>query len=234
MDTIGAVIGPAFALLFLYAYPGAYKMLFFLAFIPGLTAIATSFLLKEKPADSLPAKRAGFFSFLSYWKNSKPEYRKLVIGLLLFALVNSSDVFLLLKAKEAGLSDIMVIGIYIFYNLIYALMAFPMGILADNKGIRNVFISGLLFFFSCIYRNGHQHRSLYVFCIIFLYGVYASATEGISKAWITQYILQNGNGYCNRNVYGVPKHLYTCIQYNDGADLVQLWIYYSAFVNGYS
>jgi hypothetical protein len=41
-------------------------------------------------------------------------YRKVVIGLLAFTLFNSSDVFLLLKAKESGLSDTLVIGVYIF------------------------------------------------------------------------------------------------------------------------
>ena len=185
MDTIGAVIGPTFALLFLYAYPGSYKMLFFLAFIPGLTAIATSFLLKEKPNNPLPSEKVGFFSFFAYWKNSRPEYRKLITGLLFFALINSSDIFLLLKAKEAGLSDIMVIGIYIFYNLVYAVMAFPMGILADNKGIKKVFIFGL-FFFSMVYTGMAFNTNLYLFfAIFFLYGVYASATEGVSKAWIT-------------------------------------------------
>jgi hypothetical protein len=68
---------------------------------------------------------------LHYWKTSPAAYRKLVAGLLVFALFNSSDVFLLLKAKQAGLNDTQVIGIYIFYNLIYALFALPLGMLAD-------------------------------------------------------------------------------------------------------
>jgi len=190
MDTIGAVIGPTIALLFLYAYPGSYKVLFFLAFIPGLTAIATSLLLKEKSKDPLPVKTVGFFSFFGYWKYSSPDYKKVVIGLLVFALINSSDIFLLLKAKEAGLSDIMVIGIYIFYNLVYAVMAFPMGILADSKGLKKVFIFGLLFF-SLVYLGMAFNTNLYLFfAIFFLYGVYASATEGISKAWITNISLK--------------------------------------------
>jgi MFS family permease len=65
---------------------------------------------------------------------------KVVIGLLAFTLFNSSDVFLLLKAKESGLSDTLVIGIYIFYNLVYALFAFPIGILADKIGLKKMLI----------------------------------------------------------------------------------------------
>ena len=48
MDTFGAVLGPALALLYLYYYPEDYKTLFFIAFIPGLLAIIASFYLKEK------------------------------------------------------------------------------------------------------------------------------------------------------------------------------------------
>lgn len=48
MDTLGAVIGPALALIYLYFYPNDYKTLFIIAFIPGILAVAASFYLKEK------------------------------------------------------------------------------------------------------------------------------------------------------------------------------------------
>ena len=48
MDTLGAVIGPSLALVYLYFYPESYKTLFFIAFIPGLLAVISSFYLKEK------------------------------------------------------------------------------------------------------------------------------------------------------------------------------------------
>ncbi|WP_367328850.1 hypothetical protein, partial [Lentimicrobium sp.] len=47
-----------------------------------------------------PKVRTGFFSFLKYWKQSPAVYRKVVAGLLVFTLFNSSDVFLLLQAKQ--------------------------------------------------------------------------------------------------------------------------------------
>ena len=115
MDTLGAVLGPSLALLYLYFYPKEYKTLFFIAFIPGLFAVLSSFYLKEKKVNEIrPKIKTPFFSFLKYWKVSPAEYRKVVTGLLLFTLFNSSDFFLLLRAKQAGLDDTMVIGIYIF------------------------------------------------------------------------------------------------------------------------
>jgi MFS family permease len=186
MDTLGAVIGPFLALVYLYYFPQDYKTLFFIAFIPGLFAVLASFLLKDKKTfHNKPKVATHFFSFLNYWKISPIAYRKLVIGLLVFTLFNSSDVFLLLKAKQSGLDDTLVIGVYIFYNLIYALFAFPIGIIADKIGLKTIFISGLTIF-SIVYFGMSINTNLYLFfALFFLYGIYASATEGISKAWIS-------------------------------------------------
>lgn len=186
MDTFGAVLGPAFALLYLYYFPGNYETLFYIAFIPGIFAVSVSFFLKDTARQHSPEKkRTTFFSFLRYWKESPFEYRRLVIGLLAFTLFNSSDVFLLLKARQAGLNDTMVIGVYIFYNLVYALCAFPIGILADKIGLKKMFISGLVLF-SMVYFGMAFCTSLYsIAALFFIYGIYASATEGVSKAWIS-------------------------------------------------
>lgn len=186
MDTFGAVLGPALALVYLYFYPKDYKTLFYVAFIPGLLAVLVSFLLKDKAKSySIERKPTSFFSFLNYWRTSSLQYRKLVIGLLAFTLFNSSDIFLLLKAKQAGLNDTAVIGIYIFYNLVYALSAFPIGIYADKIGLKKMFLFGLLLF-AVVYFGMAFTTNIYVIAFLFfIYGVYASATEGISKAWIT-------------------------------------------------
>ncbi|MGN6568762.1 MAG: MFS transporter [Flavipsychrobacter sp.] len=186
MDTTGAVLGPTLALLFLLFYPDRYKLLFFLAFIPGLIAVVFNNLIKEhrKRPGGAPAKTY-FLDFLKYWKQSPALYRKLIIGLLIFALFNSSDIFLLLRIKAAGYSDTATIGIYIFYNLVYAMSSYPIGILADKVGLKVIFISGLAVF-SVVYAGMAFSSSLYIFIILFfLYGVYAAATEGIAKAWIS-------------------------------------------------
>lgn len=185
MDTLGAVMGPVFALIYLYYYPEDYKTLFIIAFVPGMLAVVASFYLSEKESLNTSKTRLSFFSFLSYWKLSPVIYKKLVVGLLAFTLFNSSDVFLLLKAKQAGFTDSGVIGIYIFYNLVYALFAFPLGIFADKIGLKTILIIGLVTF-SLVYLGMSATNNLYFFFVLFfLYGIYAAATEGISKAWIS-------------------------------------------------
>lgn len=185
-DTFGAVLGPLVALVFLYYRPHDYKTLFLIAFLPGLAAIFSTFLLKDKKREQ-PAEKIStpFFSFLKYWKQSPPTYRKVVVGLLVFALFNSSDMLLLLKVKQSGMSDSGVIGLYIFYNLIYALSSFPMGMIGDKFSLKSVFTFGLVLF-ATVYLGMALSSNLYVYLFLFfLYGLYAAATEGIAKAWIS-------------------------------------------------
>ena len=185
MDTIGAVLGPGLGLLYLYFHPSSYQTLFIFALIPGLLAVFISLLLKEKKFEKKESKNISFFSFLNYWKTSTKSYRQLIKGLLLFTLINSSDVFLLIKAKSDGFSDTWVIGLYIFYNLIYALAAYPIGIVADKIGLKKMYIIGLILF-SIVYMGmGIFNEHLIIGVLFLIYGVFAAATEGISKAWIS-------------------------------------------------
>jgi len=186
MDTLGAVLGPVIALVFLYFRPNDYKTLFLIAFLPGLAAVASTFLIKDKKQIKPKIKvYTPFFSFLKYWKVSPPMYRKVVFGLLAFALFNSSDMLLLLKVKQSGIEDTHVIGLYIFYNLIYALAAFPIGMIADKFSLKSVFISGLALF-AAVYLGMAVTANIYIYLLLFfLYGIYAAATEGVAKAWIS-------------------------------------------------
>ena len=197
MDTAGAAIGPIVALLFLYFYPGEYSTLFYIAFIPGLLSVVLIFLLKEKKNSVSTMGKGNFFSFFRYWKIANPEFRKIVPGLLLFALFNSSDIFLLLITKETIGSntitllgstfnaDTITIAAYIFYNLVYALASYPMGMLADKIGFKRVVIFGLILF-TIVYGGFAFNPSvLFIFILFSLYGIYAAATEGVIKAWIT-------------------------------------------------
>ena len=208
MDTIGAAIGPILALVFLWFYPGQYKWMFIIAFFPGLIAIGLTFFLKDKgikniqhPLTSSPHQHIstsahqhiitsahqhiGFFSYLKYWTKASPGFRFLISGLLVFTLFNSSDAFLLLALKEQNLSDTMMIGVYIFYNLVYALFSYPVGVLADRIGLRTMMVIGL-FLFAMVYTAMGFASTLSVFGVLFFfYGIYAACTEGISKALIS-------------------------------------------------
>ena len=185
LDTLGAAIGPALSLWMLLLLPGRYTLIFLIAFIPALISVALIFLLKEARKDASTLGKGGFFSFFRYWKIASSNYKQVIIGLLFLALFNSSDIFLLLKTKEVTGSDELTIGAYILYNVVFALASYPLGALADKIGIRTVFFSGLLLFTLVYFLFGITNSAYVIFGSFFLYGIYAAATEGIAKAWIT-------------------------------------------------
>jgi len=193
----GATIGPAIALVFLLHYPGEYKTLFYFAFIPGIISVLLIFFLKEKKKAASTMEKGNFFSFFKYWKIASKDYKHLVTGLLLFALFNSSDVFLLLKTKEtigdqtikifgnSFDSDTITIAAFVFYNLVWSLGSFPLGILADKIGYKKIFLSGLVLF-AIVYAGFAFNPSITtIFILFFVYGLFSAATDGVSKAWIT-------------------------------------------------
>ncbi len=195
MDTLGAAIGPFLALIYLYFFPEQYRWLFVLAFIPGVLAIFITLLIKEKakPAEEnrTQKKSVSFFSFLTYWKSSTKEYKKLIVGLLAFTFFNSSDVLLLLMLKQQGASDQAMIVFYIFFNLIYAITSYPIGYLADKIGLQKTLIFGFSMFV-VVYATISFTNNYIMFAVLFaLYGLYYSATEGISKALISNISAKN-------------------------------------------
>jgi len=190
LDTLGAAIGPLVALLFLYYFPEEYRWLFIIAFIPGVLAVSLAFLLKEKKmaGRSAAKERTSLFGFVSYWTKAPPAYKFLVCGLLAFAVFNSSDAFLLLMLKEKGFSDSALIGMYVFYNIIYAIMSYPLGALADKIGLRIVLVGGLILFAIVYGSIGFVDAFELIVLVFLLYALYAAAVEGISKALITNIV----------------------------------------------
>lgn len=185
LDTLGATIGPALALLFLYFCPGEYTTIFYLAFIPGVISLLLIFLLKEKRQPVSTLSKGNFFSFFKYWKVAGIDFKRVVPGLLLFALFNSSDIFLLLKTKEITGDDTITIAAYVFYNLVYALASYPLGMLADKLGFKKVFLFGLLLFATVYAGFAFNPSVIMIFVLFGIYGIYAAATEGVVKAWIS-------------------------------------------------
>ena len=188
MDSTGAAIGPAMALIFLYFYPGQYKLIFILAFLPALLGTLLTFAVKDKRLQTSKKHSFKLSQVVDYLRQSPRNYRKLVFVLLLFALFNSSDLFLLMRMEASGCSDSQVIGIYILYNLVFALASFPLGHLGDRIGLKKTFLLGLLAFV-VVYAGFGVNNSLEGFTLLFiLYGIYAAATDGISKALLSNLV----------------------------------------------
>jgi MFS family permease len=103
---------------------------------------------------------------------------------LVFSLGNSSDVFLILRSKDLGLSAVLVILAYVVYNITYAGLSYPAGVLADRIGFKKVLLAGF-FIFALVYIGfGLADNPHFVWALFAVYGFYIAFTEGVSKAYI--------------------------------------------------
>ncbi len=185
MDTFGAVAGPLAALVILALTQNNYRAVYLFAVLPSLGAIYFAFRTKEKPASITRKPKRKFTEVFS---SSHSSLKNLLILTGFFSLVNSSDVFLILKLKAISDSDTLAILGYVYFNVIYALFSYPAGKLADKTSKRNIFASGLLIF-SIVYLIFAAGNSLEILFIAFtFYGLYSAATEGILKAWISDLV----------------------------------------------
>lgn len=189
MDTTGAVIGPLISLLLLTFYDVSYQTIFLIAFAPSFAGfLLTLFIKEEKKEKRKKEKIPHFFTFLKYWKESSKNYKKAVIGFLGFAIINSSDMFLLLMIKNITNSDQDVLMVYIFYNVVFAATSYPMGAFADKIGFKKSYVIGLIIF-AVVYGIMATSPSIEViYGLFFLYGLYASMNESVSKAWIASIV----------------------------------------------
>jgi MFS family permease len=189
MDTLGAVFGPLIALLLLNIYSNNFRLVFLIAFVPSLAAIGVSLLIKDRKIDI--AQRSRKLFPIGFWKEAPKDYKILTVLFTLFSLVNSSDVFLILRSKDISHSTTAAILVYVFYNLVYASTSYPVGILSDKFGKKNIFIAGLLIFSGVYFGFGLSSGIGVIWGLFFFYGLYAAFSEGVLKAWVSDLVPDN-------------------------------------------
>ena len=185
MDTMGAVVGPLIALGLLTALGGDsganLRLILALAFIPGV--IGALLVLTVKEAARPHAAVAGPAAAPPLRLRDLPiPYRRYLLAWGVFALTNSSDVFLILKARSMGFGVAGVTGLYCVYNLVYAAASPVFGHRSDTVGRRRVLMAGLGVFALVYVGFAVATRGWMLWVLFAVYGLYIAATEGVGKA----------------------------------------------------
>ncbi len=180
LDTAGAVVGPAVALLILAIWAADYRLVFWLSIIPGVLAVALIvwFITADRPA---PAMRETFTWSL---KGFDARFAGFILVVGLFSLGNSSNAFLILKAEHAGVSPAWISGFYLAFNAVYVLVSVPGGMLADRFGKRRVILSGFALFAGVYGGFALADTPWPIAGLFVLYGVYMGLTEGVQRAYL--------------------------------------------------
>lgn len=180
MDTLGAVGGPLLAIGLMAIFHDRFRLIFVISFIPALIGVLIlQFFVKEVRKPVQPKERINVS-----WRNFGAKYNWFLLISLIFSLGNSSDVFLILRSKDLGLSTILVVLAYVIYNLTYAALSYPAGLMADKIGYRKVLFAGF-FIFALVYAGfALTNSAVSVWVLFAVYGFYIAFTEGVSKAYI--------------------------------------------------
>lgn len=192
-DSLGAVIGPLLALLLMHYLNENMRLTFIIAFIPALIGVVLLVLfVKEKTnPPSLDGKKN--IIHIS-WRDINPHLKLFFIISMIFALGNSSDAFLILRSKQLGLTTTLVVLAYVLYNIVQTLFATPGGQLADKIGARKVYAIGLSVFAFVYFIFGFITDPAWVWILFPIYGIYIAFTDGVSKAYIAEFITERESG----------------------------------------
>lgn len=181
MDTLGAAAGVLLAYLFLQSAPGNYRAIFLYSLLPAALGVGLLFLVREKA----PIRSKGTGKKLSLqWSALDRRLQAFLLVVFLFTLGNSSNQFLLLRAKNLGFSAAQVLLLYLFYNLTYALVSYPAGHLSDRIGRKTLLVLGYLFYGVVYFGFALANAGSTLWFLFGLYGLYIGFTEGVEKALV--------------------------------------------------
>jgi MFS family permease len=190
LDTLGAVLGPLIALLAIHFLDNKFRLIFLLAFIPAFVGVLLLLLFvkeKKKDASSSPVFRFN-------WRDLDHSFKAFLLISLVFALGNSSDAFLILRAQNLGLSLTLIVLVYVLFNLTYAIFSTPAGIISDKIGPKKVLLTGFLLFSAVYLSFGLVHSGFFLWLLFPVYGIYMALTDGVSKAYIANLVPQEKAG----------------------------------------
>ena len=190
MDTLGATIGVLGAYIFLTNYKGDFKNIFLFSLIPASLGLIFLFLVKEKkrerdaPITKIQFSRSAIKLDAGQWRGLDKRLKLFLIFTVIFTLGNSSNQFLLLRAKNLGSPLPKIILFYLVYNVVYALVSYPAARLSDKIGRKKLLVLGY-FFYGIVYLGFAVNQSLSFYWFLFgAYGLYIGFTEGVEKALI--------------------------------------------------
>jgi MFS family permease len=200
LDTSGAVIGLAVAALVIYLVQGdaailqknTFQWMVIIGIIPGILGTLVILTL-VKEARKTKAEMDKMAAARSRGGLSR-QYKIYLVILGIFTLGNTSDFFVILRAQNLGDSIIMIALILVMFNLIYASVSVPAGILSDRIGRRKLIVIGWLVYAIVYVGFAVADAPWHVWLLFAGYGIYYGMVEGVSRAFVADLVPVESRG----------------------------------------
>ena len=195
LDSLGAVIGPLCAILLLSIYQNNYRLAFKLSVIPVVIGILILVIfVKEKKKVQINTKTSTTPKLKFSAKDFTPQLSLFLLISIIFGIGNSSDAFLILRAKDVSGDVLTTIAMFVVFNIFYSFGSYPAGFLSDKFGSKKILTIGF-FLFALVYLGfGLVHQSWMVWILFAFYGIYMALTDGVSKAYISTMVPPEKSG----------------------------------------
>lgn len=179
MDNAGAVVGPLIAA-FLLSLNVPLKDIFLWAIVPGIVTVSLALCIRE-PA--LEKQAVAPFSWSM--QGLSPQFRRYILVAGIFALANSSDMFLLLRARELGVPQEQIPLLWAAISLITTVFGTPLSALSDRFSRKHFILVAWLAFVFFYVGMSFSGLSIGMLLALFaVYGLFKAATEGVEKALV--------------------------------------------------
>jgi MFS family permease len=180
LDSVGAVIGPAAA--FLTLTNNDFRQVFWLALVPAvLTVILLAVKIREPEKHAETGNRVNPLNIVSI-KSLGRNFWLLFAVSLIFTMGNSSDAFILLRARQIGITLNLVPLALVIMNAVYAASSYPAGRLSDTLGRKNVLL-GSFALYSLIYVGfALAAQQWHVWVLLAFYGLFMGMSQGVLLA----------------------------------------------------
>ncbi len=193
LDTIGALLGPLLAMAVLDRSPQNFRLVFWLAVIPGMIAVMFLVFGVKEPRQQQNQSRVNPLNRAAL-SNLGASYWWLLLAVLISNLGNSSDAFLLLKAQQVGIPAPFVPLTLVVQNLTYALFAYPLGRLSDRISRRQLLIGGWLIYALVYGSLAFSERAPQFWGLLAVYGLHLAMTQGTITALVADLVPANLRG----------------------------------------
>jgi MFS family permease len=215
MDSAGAVLGPLAAFLLLRRHFDL-RTIFALAAIPGAVCVFLVLaVVRETGTGTAPTPHSALRIPHSALP---PAFRRLLLAIGIFAIGNSSDLFLVLRAQGLGLGSYAPL-LGLVFNVTYTLLAWPFGRLSDRLPRKSLLAAGYLVFAGVYAAFAWVHAAWQVWLLFALYGGYYALTEGVMKAMVADAVEPESRG----RAYGILAAVYGALVLAASLITGQLW-----------
>ncbi len=213
MDTFGAVLGLAIAAMVIYLVQGGglqlslktYQWLVLVGVVPAVLAVLVLLIfVREKGRKPSPSSSSGTgLTSTRLTAGFDTRFKVFLAIMAVFTLGNSSDFFVILRAQNLEASLIHVVLMLVLFNVTYAAISLPAGMLSDRLGRKRVITVGW-FVYALVYLGFALASNLWQVWLLFAgYGIYYGIVVGVARAFVADLVPEEKRGTAYGLYHGV-------------------------------